>query len=101
MRLAHEFGLWDQPGVTMAAPDPASDADLRHASGFSAYNDPAIAMAWLLAQGASASPTWKLTPITGQRAHHALGASGGDLLMCPLGCFSRPLGSRAASAAMA
>ena len=29
MRLAHEFGLWDQPGLDMAAPDPASDADLR------------------------------------------------------------------------
>jgi len=29
MRLAHEFGLWDQPGVTVAAPDPAGDADLQ------------------------------------------------------------------------
>jgi acetoin utilization protein AcuC len=29
MRLAHEFGLWNQPGVTMAAPIPATDADLR------------------------------------------------------------------------
>jgi acetoin utilization protein AcuC len=29
MRLAHEFGLWNQSGVTVAAPDPASDADLR------------------------------------------------------------------------
>ncbi len=28
MRLAHEFGLWDQPGVTMTAPAPATDADL-------------------------------------------------------------------------
>jgi acetoin utilization protein AcuC len=28
MRLAHEFGLWDQPGVTVAAPAPATDADL-------------------------------------------------------------------------
>ncbi len=28
MRLAHEFGLWSQPGVTVAAPDPATDADL-------------------------------------------------------------------------
>jgi acetoin utilization protein AcuC len=28
MRLAHEFGLWDQPGVTVAAPVPATDADL-------------------------------------------------------------------------
>ena len=28
MQLAHQFGLWDQPGVTMAAPAPASDADL-------------------------------------------------------------------------
>jgi acetoin utilization protein AcuC len=28
MRLAHEFGLWHQPGVTVAAPDPAADADL-------------------------------------------------------------------------
>jgi acetoin utilization protein AcuC len=28
MRLAHEFGLWKQPGVTLAAPHPASDADL-------------------------------------------------------------------------
>jgi acetoin utilization protein AcuC len=28
MRLAHEFGLWDRPGVTVAAPDPARDADL-------------------------------------------------------------------------
>jgi acetoin utilization protein AcuC len=29
MRLAHEFGLWSQPGVTMAAPAPATDADLQ------------------------------------------------------------------------
>jgi acetoin utilization protein AcuC len=29
MRLAHEFGLWDQPGVTMAAPAPATDAELK------------------------------------------------------------------------
>jgi len=29
MRLAHEFGLWDQPGVTLAAPAPATDADLQ------------------------------------------------------------------------
>ena len=28
MRLAHEFGLWSQPGVTVAAPVPAADADL-------------------------------------------------------------------------
>ncbi|MGD0069541.1 MAG: acetoin utilization protein AcuC [Streptosporangiaceae bacterium] len=28
MRLAHEFGLWTQPGVTVAAPPPATDADL-------------------------------------------------------------------------
>ena len=28
MQLAHEFGLWTQPGVTMAAPDPATDAEL-------------------------------------------------------------------------
>ena len=28
MRLAHEFGLWTQPGVTLAAPAPAADADL-------------------------------------------------------------------------
>ena len=28
MRLAHEFGLWAQPGVTMTAPDPATGADL-------------------------------------------------------------------------
>jgi acetoin utilization protein AcuC len=28
MRLAHEFGLWNQPGVTLAAPEPASNADL-------------------------------------------------------------------------
>ena len=28
MRLAHEFGLWSQPGVTVAAPAPATDADL-------------------------------------------------------------------------
>ena len=28
MRLAHEFGLWNQPGVTVAAPAPATDADL-------------------------------------------------------------------------
>ena len=28
MRLAHEFGLWDQPGVTVAAPAPATDSDL-------------------------------------------------------------------------
>jgi acetoin utilization protein AcuC len=29
MRLAHEFGLWNQPGVTLAAPTPATDADLQ------------------------------------------------------------------------
>jgi acetoin utilization protein AcuC len=29
MQLAHQFGLWDQPGVTMAAPVPATDADLQ------------------------------------------------------------------------
>ena len=29
MRLAHEFGLWDRPGVTVAAPAPAADADLQ------------------------------------------------------------------------
>jgi acetoin utilization protein AcuC len=29
MRLAHEFRLWDQPGVTLAAPAPATDADLQ------------------------------------------------------------------------
>jgi acetoin utilization protein AcuC len=29
MRLAHEFGLWVQPGVTVAAPDRATDADLQ------------------------------------------------------------------------
>ena len=28
MRLAHEFGLWDQPGVIVAAPAPATDSDL-------------------------------------------------------------------------
>ena len=28
MRLAHEFGLWSLPGVTVAAPAPAADADL-------------------------------------------------------------------------
>ncbi len=28
MRLAHEFGLWNQPGVTVAAPALATDADL-------------------------------------------------------------------------
>ncbi len=28
MRLAREFGLWSQPGVTVAAPVPATDADL-------------------------------------------------------------------------
>ena len=28
MQLAHDFGLWSQPGVTVAAPAPASDADL-------------------------------------------------------------------------
>ena len=28
MQLAHEFGLWTRPGVTVAAPDPATDADL-------------------------------------------------------------------------
>ena len=28
MRLAHEFGLWTQPGVTVAAPAPATDTDL-------------------------------------------------------------------------
>jgi acetoin utilization protein AcuC len=36
MRLAHEFGLWDQPGVTLANPDPATDADLQlvHEAGY-------------------------------------------------------------------
>jgi acetoin utilization protein AcuC len=29
MRLAHEFGLWAQPGVTVAAPAPATGADLQ------------------------------------------------------------------------
>ena len=29
MRLAHEFGLWARPGVTVAAPAPATDADLQ------------------------------------------------------------------------
>ena len=29
MRLAHEFGLWNQPAVTLAAPAPATDADLQ------------------------------------------------------------------------
>ena len=29
MRLAHELGLWSQPGVTVTAPDPATDADLK------------------------------------------------------------------------
>ena len=28
MRLAHEFGLWNQPGVTVTAAAPAADADL-------------------------------------------------------------------------
>ena len=28
MRLAHEFGLWAQPGVTVEAPAPATEADL-------------------------------------------------------------------------
>jgi acetoin utilization protein AcuC len=28
MQLAHEFGLWNLPGVTVAAPVPAADADL-------------------------------------------------------------------------
>jgi len=28
MQLAHEFGLWTRPGVTVAAPDPATGADL-------------------------------------------------------------------------
>jgi acetoin utilization protein AcuC len=28
MRLAHEFGLWSQPGVTVADPVPATDAEL-------------------------------------------------------------------------
>ena len=28
MRLAHEFGLWSLPGVTVTAPAPAADADL-------------------------------------------------------------------------
>ncbi len=28
MRLAHEFGLWSQPGVAVVTPVPASDADL-------------------------------------------------------------------------
>jgi acetoin utilization protein AcuC len=29
MRLAHEFGLWNQPGVTEAAPAAATDAELQ------------------------------------------------------------------------
>jgi len=29
MRLAHELGLWAQPGVTMAAPAPATGAELQ------------------------------------------------------------------------
>ena len=28
MRLAHEFGLWTLPGLTLAAPAPATDAEL-------------------------------------------------------------------------
>ena len=28
MQLAREFGLWNQPGVSVAAPVPAADADL-------------------------------------------------------------------------
>src|SRR5208337_490512 len=28
MRLAHEFGLWAQPGVTVAAPPPATEVNL-------------------------------------------------------------------------
>jgi acetoin utilization protein AcuC len=28
MQLAHQFGLWNQPGVTVTTPVPASDADL-------------------------------------------------------------------------
>jgi acetoin utilization protein AcuC len=28
MRLAYEFGLWNQPGVTVTAPDAATDAEL-------------------------------------------------------------------------
>ena len=28
MRLAHEFGLWARPGVTVAAPARATDAEL-------------------------------------------------------------------------
>jgi len=28
MRLAHEFGLWAHPGVTLTAPSPATEADL-------------------------------------------------------------------------
>ena len=36
MRLAHEFGLWSQPGVTVAAPPPATEADLElvHDAGY-------------------------------------------------------------------
>ena len=29
MQLAHELGLWSQPGVTVANPVPATDADLK------------------------------------------------------------------------
>ena len=29
MRLAHEFGLWRQPGVTLAVPEPATSTDLQ------------------------------------------------------------------------
>jgi acetoin utilization protein AcuC len=36
MRLAHEFGLWDRPGVTLAAPARAADAELQlvHEAGY-------------------------------------------------------------------
>ena len=36
MRLAHEFGLWSQPGVTVAALPQATDADLElvHDAGY-------------------------------------------------------------------
>jgi acetoin utilization protein AcuC len=36
MQLAHEFGLWAQPGVTVAVPDPATLAELKlvHDAGY-------------------------------------------------------------------
>ena len=62
MRLAREFGLWSQPGVTVAAPDPATDADLElvHDPGYVA----AVRTVSCWADEPSGSPTWTSTRTT-------------------------------------